>query len=586
MLTQTPGQSNLKSVKVSLPQTLAALLPVVNRACTLAEYQAGRCRKAQAGSAVARTPLLKDPLRGGAFFVRHPGRPLPDLMVALRGDIDIDLVGRVTIPGGTRLATNFDTIPDAPVSKFTLNIVAGSHGPLGVSTNLCSKRGKRSTADVTMRGQNGAVITRHPRLHIRGCGGTHRTNRDGDSWRRRRGRPWGGRPRRRSGRREAVTQADPAARRTLTLSSGAMGPIVIKLGSSIVADDEGQPRADVLAHVCEQAAALHRAGHDVAIVTSGAIARGMGVMRFAERPTAMDELQAASAVGQGKLYAVYDELLRGHGIASAQVLLTFHDLSGERAHYLNARQTLRKLLDWRVVPVVNENDTTATDEITFGDNDFLAAQVAILIGARAADPADLDRRPLHGRPAARRRRRAGAAGRGLRRARVARHPPDDDDARLGRDALEGRRGRDGDRGRIPAVDRERAARRARSRPPSPASRSARASRRRRSATRASSCGSSTRSPRAARSRSTPAPRARCARAARACCRSGSSRSRASSSAGDAVDVVHDGAAVGKGIASCSAADLQRVMGLKSEQARELLPTHDEEAIHRDHFVLA
>jgi hypothetical protein len=174
VLTQTPGQSNMRSVKVSLPQTLAALLNVVNRACTLAEYQAARCAKAQAGSAVAKTPLLKDPLRGGAFFVRHPGRGLPDLMVALRGDIDLDLVGRVTIPGGKRLATNFDTIPDAPVSKFTLKIVAGSHGPLGVSTNLCSKRGKRSTADVTMRGQNGAVITKHPRLHIRGCAKKHR----------------------------------------------------------------------------------------------------------------------------------------------------------------------------------------------------------------------------------------------------------------------------------------------------------------------------------------------------------------------------------------------------------------------------
>lgn len=170
VLTQKPGQSNLESVKVSLPQTLAALLPVVNRACTLAEYNAGRCRKAEAGSAIARTPLLKDPLKGGAFFVRHPGRPLPDLMVALRGDIDIDLVGRVTIPGGKRLATNFDTIPDAPVSKFTLKIVAGSHGPLGVSTrSLCTSRAKRATADVVMRGQNGDVITRQQRLRIRGC---------------------------------------------------------------------------------------------------------------------------------------------------------------------------------------------------------------------------------------------------------------------------------------------------------------------------------------------------------------------------------------------------------------------------------
>jgi hypothetical protein len=172
VLTQKPGQSNLRSVKVVLPQTLAALLNVVNNACSLSEYENGRCEDSQAGTAVAKTPLLKDPLRGGVFFVRHPGRPLPDLMVRLRGEIAIDLVGRVTIPGGTRLATNFDTIPDAPVSKFTLNIVAGSHGPLGVSTNLCSRRGKRSRALVRMRGQNGDAIKRHPRLHIHGCGHT------------------------------------------------------------------------------------------------------------------------------------------------------------------------------------------------------------------------------------------------------------------------------------------------------------------------------------------------------------------------------------------------------------------------------
>jgi len=94
----------------------------------------------------------------------------------------------------------------------------------------------------------------------------------------------------------------------------------------------------------------------------------------------IDELQAASAVGQGGLYRVYDELLREREITSAQVLLTFFDMSA-RTHYLNARQTLGKLLDWGAVPVINENDTTATDEISFGDNDFLAAQVAILLGA-------------------------------------------------------------------------------------------------------------------------------------------------------------------------------------------------------------
>jgi glutamate 5-kinase len=159
-----------------------------------------------------------------------------------------------------------------------------------------------------------------------------------------------------------------------------MSLVVIKLGSSIVADDAGEVRLPVVRGVCEQAARLHAEGHELVLVTSGAIARGMRLMELPVRPAAMDELQAASAVGQGKLYRAYDELLREHGVRSAQVLLTFFDMSA-RSHYLNARQTLRKLLDWRVVPVVNENDTTATDEISFGDNDFLAAQVAILLAA-------------------------------------------------------------------------------------------------------------------------------------------------------------------------------------------------------------
>src|SRR3984957_11550140 len=159
-----------------------------------------------------------------------------------------------------------------------------------------------------------------------------------------------------------------------------MSCLVVKLGSSIVADDRGEVRYDVLAAICDQLAELHRAGRSPIVVTSGAIARGMGVMSLPLRPRAVDELQAASAVGQGKLYQVYDELLRARDTPTAQVLLTFSDMSA-RTHYLNARQTLRKLLDWRVVPVINENDTTTTDEISFGNNDFLAAQVAILLGA-------------------------------------------------------------------------------------------------------------------------------------------------------------------------------------------------------------
>jgi glutamate 5-kinase len=159
-----------------------------------------------------------------------------------------------------------------------------------------------------------------------------------------------------------------------------MRRIVVKLGSSVVAGGDGELRMDVLARLCDDLAGRHRQGVEVIVVTSGAIARGMQVMGLPQRPGSIGALQAASAVGQGKLYRVYDELLRDRGVTSAQLLLTFFDMSA-RTHYLNARQTLTTLLEWRVLPVINENDTTATDEISFGDNDFLAAQVAVLIGA-------------------------------------------------------------------------------------------------------------------------------------------------------------------------------------------------------------
>src|SRR5688572_23009288 len=157
--------------------------------------------------------------------------------------------------------------------------------------------------------------------------------------------------------------------------------VVAKLGSSIVADDDGAVRTDVLDLVCGQVADLHAQGEEVVMVTSGAIARGIRIMALAARPRAIDELQAASAVGQGSLFRAYEERLAARDIHAAQVLLTASDLQ-LRMHYLNARQTLARLLAWRAVPVVNENDTTATDEITFGDNDFLAAQVAIMLEAR------------------------------------------------------------------------------------------------------------------------------------------------------------------------------------------------------------
>jgi glutamate 5-kinase len=157
--------------------------------------------------------------------------------------------------------------------------------------------------------------------------------------------------------------------------------LVVKLGSSIVAADDGELRADVLDSVCEQVSALERGGERVVMVTSGAIARGMRLMELPVRPRAMDELQAASAVGQGDLFRAYESRLAAHGTRAAQVLLTAADIAA-RTNYLNARQTLRRLVQWGVVPVINENDTTATDEISFGDNDFLAAQVALLLDAR------------------------------------------------------------------------------------------------------------------------------------------------------------------------------------------------------------
>lgn len=159
-----------------------------------------------------------------------------------------------------------------------------------------------------------------------------------------------------------------------------MRRVVVKLGSSVVADGDGAPRMDVLARVCDLLAGMHRENDEPIIVTSGAIARGIRVMNLPQRPSSIGALQAASAVGQGKLYRIYDELLREREVTSAQVLLTFFDMSA-RTHYLNARQTLTTLLEWRVLPVINENDTTATDEISFGDNDFLAAQVAVLVAA-------------------------------------------------------------------------------------------------------------------------------------------------------------------------------------------------------------
>ena len=363
-----------------------------------------------------------------------------------------------------------------------------------------------------------------------------------------------------------------------------MGPLVVKLGSSIVVDEHGEVRLGVLGRICDELVELHRAGRAVIVVTSGAIARGMGVMDIPLRPRTIDELQAASAVGQGKLYQVYDELLRARGAPTAQVLLTFFDMSA-RTHYLNARQTLRKLLEWRVVPVINENDTTTTDEISFGNNDFLAAQVAILLGAQQllllTDAAGV----------------------------FTADPRERDDAQLvpevssfeSLDKFEighatSPLGSGGMRSKVVAAEMATAAGIA--------------------TVIASGLDAGTiRAAAAAEHVGTrfPAQEGRYssfklwlkyakptrgrvlvdAGAARALREGGTSllpvgvvEVIGSFDAGDAVEIAFDGEAVGKGISNYSAGELRRIRGMKSSDVRALLPRASEEAVHRDYFVLA
>jgi glutamate 5-kinase len=363
-----------------------------------------------------------------------------------------------------------------------------------------------------------------------------------------------------------------------------MPSLVVKLGSSVVADERGEVRAEVLEGVCDQLAGLHHAGRQLIVVTSGAIARGMGVMAIPLRPRAIEELQAASAVGQGKLYQVYDELLRARSVPTAQVLLTFFDISA-RTHYLNARQTLRKLLEWRVVPVINENDTTTTDEISFGDNDFLAAQVAILLGAELLVMlTDAD---------------------GVFTA----DPRTEPDAQLVRtvDELEELEGLDighatsplgsgGMRSKVVAAEMATAA----------GIPTVIASGLDPQAILKAAHGEPVGTRFAAREghyssfklwlKYAKPVRGRVAvdaGAARALREGGTSLLpvgivdvAGDFDAGDAVEIAHDGDTVGKGICNYSAQELRQVRGLKSTDVRELLPRASEEAIHRDYFVLA
>jgi glutamate 5-kinase len=157
--------------------------------------------------------------------------------------------------------------------------------------------------------------------------------------------------------------------------------VVLKVGSSLLVDrTRGQPNESWLAALADDIAGLHKRGADVLIVSSGAIALGRTVLGLASGELKLEESQAAAAVGQIALARIWSEVLARHGITAGQILVTLADTE-ERRRYLNARATTQKLLELRAVPVVNENDTTATTEIRYGDNDRLAARVATMIGA-------------------------------------------------------------------------------------------------------------------------------------------------------------------------------------------------------------
>lgn len=156
--------------------------------------------------------------------------------------------------------------------------------------------------------------------------------------------------------------------------------IVIKVGTTIITEESGRVNRERARGLVDQIAMVRGRDIDVALVSSGAIAAGMEKMGLGERPSDIESLQAVAAIGQGLLLHMYTDMLGASGLAAGQVLLTQHDMT-QRQQYLNARRTMERLFQMGVVPIINENDTVATEELTFGDNDTLAALVASLAGA-------------------------------------------------------------------------------------------------------------------------------------------------------------------------------------------------------------
>lgn len=156
--------------------------------------------------------------------------------------------------------------------------------------------------------------------------------------------------------------------------------VVVKVGTSSVAHATGKPNLYKIESLVRQLADLHNKGMEVILVTSGAIGTGAGKLGLAKRPRTIPEKQAAAAVGQGILMHIYEKLFSEYGVTVGQVLLTREDFS-DRRRFLNARNSLHAMLHFGVIPVINENDTVAIDEIKLGDNDNLSALVAALIDA-------------------------------------------------------------------------------------------------------------------------------------------------------------------------------------------------------------
>jgi glutamate 5-kinase len=156
--------------------------------------------------------------------------------------------------------------------------------------------------------------------------------------------------------------------------------VVIKIGSGVISDEAGLDHAR-LGVLCQDILALRQRGYEVVVVSSGAVAAGKGDLGITGRPQTIPLKQAAAAIGQSRLMRTYKEAFRPHGVTVAQVLLTRDDLANRR-RYLNARNTLMTLLEYRVLPIINENDTVVVDEIRFGDNDNLSAMVTNLVEAQ------------------------------------------------------------------------------------------------------------------------------------------------------------------------------------------------------------